>query len=282
MGVLLEHRLEIGGFATRAVELEGEGPALLLLHGFADSADTWRLVMDRLRRRDRRAVALDMPGFGAASKLRRGEPILPQLDRFVRVALARFAPDGGATIAGNSLGGCAALRAAESDELGLAGVVPIAPAGLDMAGWIGIIEGEWMIRALLASPLPVPERVVRGAVGQVYRRLAFAHPGKVESRTVSSFTSHVSRRSDAVRILASGRQLRPELLDGPFRLERISCPVLVVWGDSDRMVFSSGADRILREARLARVEVIEDCGHCPQIEAPERLVELLCEFPASG
>ena len=29
----------------------------------------------------------------------------------------------------------------------------------------------------------------------------------------------------------------------------------------------------------ARLEVIEDCGHCPQVEAPERLIELLIDFP---
>jgi hypothetical protein len=35
---LVEHRLELAGFETRALELEGGGPPLVLLHGFADSA----------------------------------------------------------------------------------------------------------------------------------------------------------------------------------------------------------------------------------------------------
>ena len=40
-------------------------------------------------------------------------------------------------------------------------------------------------------------------------------------------------------------------------------------------MFSSGADRLLREIAECRLEVIEGCGHCPQLEEPDRLAELL-------
>ncbi|HEY6779990.1 MAG TPA: alpha/beta fold hydrolase, partial [Thermoleophilaceae bacterium] len=66
MQPLFEHRITLAGYETRALELEGDGPPLLLLHGWADSADTWRLVLDRLARLERRALALDLPGFGTA------------------------------------------------------------------------------------------------------------------------------------------------------------------------------------------------------------------------
>jgi pimeloyl-ACP methyl ester carboxylesterase len=279
MSVLFEHRLRIAGFRTRALELDGEGPPLLLLHGWSDSADTWRPLLDVLRRRGRSAVALDMPGYGGADHLDPGRPVLAQLDRFARGAVERFATDGPVILVGNSLGGCAALRASEDPELPTCGVVPIAPAGFDMAGWFGVIEGERLLRLLLASPLPLPEAVVRRAVGQVYRQVAFARPAAVDPRVVASFASHVSTRADVVRILASGRRLRGELRDC-FRLDRVACPVLVVWGDQDRMVYASGAERILREVGGARLEVIEHCGHCPQLEAPGRLGDLLEEFRA--
>jgi pimeloyl-ACP methyl ester carboxylesterase len=280
MSVLFEHRLRLAGFETRALELDGEGPPLLLLHGWSDSADTWRPLLDRLRRAGLRAAAFDMPGYGAADHLDPNEPVLPQLDRFARAALLRYGGSDPAVLVGNSLGGCAALRAAEDPDLPIAGVVPIAPAGFDMAGWMLVVESERLIGLLLASPVPLPEALVRQTVGQVYRQLAFARPFGVDRRIVSSFASHVSSRADVARILASGRRLRGELRDC-FRLERIGCPVLVVWGDQDRMVFASGAERILREVPGARLEVIEHCGHCPQLEAPERLVELLAEFSAA-
>lgn len=283
MSVLFEHRLSVAGYGTRALEVDGDGPPLLLFHGWSDSADTWRALLDVLRRRGRRAVALDMPGFGTADRLDPAEPVLPQLDRFVRASVTRFSGGEEVVLAGNSLGGCAVLRAAENEGLPVAAVAPIAPAGLDMAAWFQIVETERLLRLLLASPLPVPSRIVRETVGQVYRRLAFAKPGAVDARVIGAFTSHVRTRADVARILDSGRRLRTELRD-PFRFDRISCPVLLIWGERDRMVFPTGSERVLREIAGARYEAIPGCGHCPQIEAPERTLELideLCEGSAA-
>jgi pimeloyl-ACP methyl ester carboxylesterase len=280
MSAIREHRIELNGVGTRALELDGEGPPLVLLHGYSDSADTWRRLLARLAPRGRRAVALDMPGFGLAARLRREEDVLPQLDRFVGAAVEAEAERAGepVVVVGNSLGGCAAIRAAERDTRGIAGIVPIAPAGLEMARWIAIVESERLLRGILASPVPVPEVVVREVVGRTYRTLAFARPRDVDGAVVASFTRHIRSRRDLARFLAIARKLRGELRD-PFRLQLIGCPVLLVWGDRDLLVFPNGADRVLREVPASRLEIIERCGHCPQIEAPDRLAKLLDDFP---
>jgi pimeloyl-ACP methyl ester carboxylesterase len=277
MQPLFEHRLELAGCDTRALELEGDGPALLLFHGFADSADTWRLTLDRLARDGRRAVALDMPGFGTADPLT-DEPVLPQLDAFADAALEQFAPEGGAIVAGNSLGGCVAMRLAERARLG--GVVPVAPAGLDMARWFVLVERDPLVRALLAAPVPLPSPLVRAVVAEAYRRLAFRRPGRIEPLIATTFAGHFADRATARRIHGIGQRLLPELRD-PFRLARIDCPVLLIWGRQDLLVFQTGAERVLDTVADARLEVVEDCGHCPQIEAPQRFCELLLDFPAS-
>ena len=285
MAAIRERRLELGGYTTRALELEGDAGSdsapLVLLHGWSDSADTWRPLLAELGRRGRRAIALDMPGFGTAARLSEAEPVLAQLDRFVAAAVEREAErHGGEVVVGNSLGGAAAMRAAENRDLPIAGIVPIAPAGLAMARWFRIIEGERLLRLILASPVPLPELVVRDAVGRAYRALAFARPREVDPAAVASFTRHIRSQRDLARALATGRRLLPELAD-PFRLELIRRPVLMVWGDRDRMVFANGAERVLREVPGSRMEVIEHCGHCPQIEAAEVLSALLEGFPAS-
>jgi pimeloyl-ACP methyl ester carboxylesterase len=279
MQPLFEHRLTLDGYETRALELEGDGPPVVLLHGWSDSADTWRLVLDGLARAERRALAVDLPGFGAADALRPGDLILPQLDGFARAAADEAAPDGGALVVGNSLGGCLALRLAERAGLDLAGAVAVAPAGLDMARWFVLIERDPIVRWLLAAPVPLPGPVVKRAVGEVYRRLAFRRPAAVDPNAIATFASHIADREVAARALDTARRLLPELRD-PFRLERIRCPVMLVWGRQDLLVFQTGAERVLDAVPDSALEVIEDCGHCPQLEAPERLLELLLDFPA--
>jgi pimeloyl-ACP methyl ester carboxylesterase len=283
MTAISEQTIELGGFATRALSVDGDrerAAPLLLLHGWSDSADTWRTLLARLARSGRAATALDLPGFGRAARLDRDAAVLPQLDRFVAAAVEREAgrADRAVVVVGNSLGGCAALRAAERAGAPIAGVVAVAPAGLDMAAWFGVIESAPLVRFVLRAPLPLPEAIVREATGRAYRTLAFARPREVDPAVVSAFTRHVRNRRDVIRMLATGRRLLPEIRD-PFRLERIGAPVLLVWGERDRMVFARGAERVLGAVGGARLELIEDCGHCPQVEAPERMEQLLAAFP---
>jgi pimeloyl-ACP methyl ester carboxylesterase len=287
VSTIREQRIELAGFSTRALELEptrlAGGPGMVLLHGFSDSADCWRPTLAGIASQGRRAIALDLPGFGQAARLDREAPILPQLDAFTAAAVeheARRSPTGDVVLAGNSMGGAASLRAAENPGLPLAGIVPIAPAGLEMARWISIIEGEAPLRWLMRSPVPVPEIVVREVVGRMYRTLAFARPKEVDGAAVSSFSRHVCSKRDVVRILGTGHRLVAELRD-PFNLDRIACPVLLVWGEQDRMVYASGAQRVLGTVEDSAIALIEDCGHCPQVECPDRLAELLAQFPAA-
>src|SRR3954453_17537294 len=108
----------------------GEGPPVLLVHGYGDTADSWRRVVPRLLARHR-VIALDVPPFG-----RSGDPDLPQLLDFYR----EFFPElferldrASATVTGLSLGGAIALHVALAppeifELLGL-----VAPAGLGKA-----------------------------------------------------------------------------------------------------------------------------------------------------
>jgi pimeloyl-ACP methyl ester carboxylesterase len=277
---LFEHRLELAGYETRVLELEGDGVPIVMFHGYADSADTWRQSLALLGRRGRRAIAVDLPGFGTAAPLN-GDPVLPQLDAFAIAAVDYL---GGRRqkpliAVGNSLGGCVSLRLAERCGDRLAGVVAVAPAGLEMSRLLSLVERDPLLRSLLALPTPVPPMMIRAAVARLYRQLAFAVPSAIDPAVVSTFCAHHRDKATVAAYLNTARRLIRELRT-PFQLDRISTRVLLVWGDRDRLVFHRGANRILDAVPGSRLELLRGIGHCPQVEVPERFTELLLEFSA--
>ncbi len=46
---LFEHRQTLAGYDTRVLELEGDGAPIVMFHGYADSADTWRQSLALVR-----------------------------------------------------------------------------------------------------------------------------------------------------------------------------------------------------------------------------------------
>jgi pimeloyl-ACP methyl ester carboxylesterase len=275
---LFEHRLKLAGYETRVLELEGTGPPVVMFHGYADSADTWRHTLARLAREGRRAVAVDLPGFGTADPLL-PDPILPQLDAFAAAVLRYVAgrPATPVLAVGNSLGGCVSLRLAERHGTRLDGVIAVAPAGLEMSRLLVIVQRDPVLRSLLAVPAPVPSLVLRAAVARLYVQLAFASPRRVRPEVVTTFTWHHRERARVASYLDVARRLIPELRS-PYELSQIDTRVLLVWGDRDRLVFHRGAERVLDVVPGSKLEVLPGIGHCPQIEAPDRLMELLLSF----
>src|SRR5206468_559954 len=143
-------------------------------------------------------------------------------------ALERFGRD--VLVVGNSLGGCVALRLAEQQGAGVAGVAALAPAGLHVPRWVVIVERDPVIRFLLASPIPLSGALVQRAVGALYRRLAFCEPRRIDPRVARTFASHIGTKAHVARIVELLQRLLPELRE-PLRFEAIAPPVLLVWGD---------------------------------------------------
>src|SRR3954469_13139018 len=123
----LPHRvIEVCGVKTYVVEA-GEGPPVLLIHGYGDTADGWRKVVPRLLE-SHRVIAIDVPPFG-----RSGTPDAGDLIDFhagFMPSLIEHLGIGPAIVVGHSLGGALALDLAlERPDL-VSGLGLIAPAGV--------------------------------------------------------------------------------------------------------------------------------------------------------
>ncbi|HEY5855212.1 MAG TPA: alpha/beta hydrolase [Aldersonia sp.] len=279
---IAERFVSIDGIRTRVLSVDGEGPTILLLHGFSDSADSFRPLLAELAARSRRAVAVDLPGAGHAAPM--GRPPLSSLDRFVDGFVREFAGDAGAVVAGNSLGGLLALRAAARPDLPLVAAGGLCPGGLayhrrleTLAQWVSRLDP--VLR--MVDYVPVPASLLRRLAQSFYlRRLARGRGGAEIARL---YAEHIGSRRDISRIRRDLIAIHHDdtLLDSEA-LRAIAVPVLLIWGDRDRLADVSGAPALLDTVADSRLVLLADCGHCPQVEYPQLTAELLATLPASA
>lgn len=270
-------RATFGSHRTRVLEVPGEGPLVLLLHGFSDSADTWRSVMVQLSRLGQRAVAVDLPGFGAAGPIPRG-PMLPELDAFVADVLAELGDGGPAIVVGNSMGGTVALRAGEGERPDVGAVVALAPAGLGFKPFLHSADRALtrlvpLLRVAYRTPYPRP---VVHAVAALYYRQRLA-PGTGIS-DAWRFASHIRGMGEFRRIGALGRVLMTEIGQGCIDAHAITVPTLLIWGADDPVCDVAGAKALLDAVPGSQIHVLQSCGHLPQVQHPGRVAELLTEL----
>jgi pimeloyl-ACP methyl ester carboxylesterase len=279
---VVQRFVNIGATTTRVLEVSGDGPTTLLLHGFSDSADSWRPLLGEFAARSRRAVAIDLPGSGHAAPL--GRPPLRFLDQFAAGFVRRYADEDGAILAGNSLGGMVALRTAASSDLPLVAVAGLGPAGLAYHPRLDYIARR--LAALdpilwMADRLPVPTPIVRRTVSAMYsHRLT---RGRASASLARLYASHINGMRDLGRIRRDLIALTTdETLLGPGTLGNIRVPVLLIWGDADPLADVRGAAALLDAVPASILVVLEDCGHLPQVEFPAEVAQMLLALPGSA
>lgn len=263
------------GVGTRLLEVEGAGPRLVLLHGYSDSADTWRGVLDELAARGRSAVAVDLPGFGQADPLTAGA-MLPQLDDFVDDLVRAQAARGRVVLVGNSLGGCASVRAA-TRSLPVLGTVTIGDPAAGrwwVASFVGSRRGAALL-SVLGVPLPAP--VFRVVMRSVLRRIAYADPKLADASVVDRYVAWMLARGGPRGVLPQVRGLSAEILQGQGVVE-IPAPLLIVHGAKDRIVPVRGSRELHAAVPGSQLVVEPRWGHCPQLDDPRGVAELIATF----
>jgi pimeloyl-ACP methyl ester carboxylesterase len=265
----LEERLyERRGAVVRTFE-GGEGPPLLLVHGFGGAAWNFSELAPLLP--GRRLIVPDLPGHGASSPLP-----APTLAGFADV-LAELL-DGPVDVLGHSLGGVVALRLAERHPALVRRLVLAAAAGISSST-------RWAEITIALTGIVQPGRIAGRRVGLVVRsrrlrKLVFggfevANPDVLTERAVHGFLRGPTMHTDA---LGAGLAL---VADDPRRdLDRVRCPVLVLWGARDKQV--PLADGFEYARRLgAPLRVIADCGHLLIGERPDVCARAVLEFTDS-
>ncbi|TKY73970.1 2-hydroxy-6-oxononadienedioate/2-hydroxy-6- oxononatrienedioate hydrolase [Spatholobus suberectus] len=141
-----------------------------------------------------------------------------------------------------------------------------------------------LLSAILRSSLAI--MLVRMAIdkfGTAAVRNAWYDPKQVSEHVLGGYTKPLRTKDwdralveyTAAMLLDEEYKTKPSLSK---RLHEISCPVLIVTGDTDRLVPSWNAERLSRVIPGASFEVIKQCGHLPHEEKVEEFISIVENF----
>jgi pimeloyl-ACP methyl ester carboxylesterase len=262
----------VDGLVTAYLEA-GEGDAVVLLHGgeFGVNAEiAWENNVAALATRHR-VLALEMLGFGESAKV-----IDFNDGRGMRIRhIARFCETLGvesAHFVGNSMGAVNLFVDTTSD----APVLPVRSMVAICGG--GEIQRNEYSAALYDydATLDGMRRIVEALF---YNPSYVADADYVQRRYESSIAPGAWEALAAARFRRPG--LDPPALPSSARAyDRIAVPTLVVEGGGDKLLSRGWAAEIAGQIASARSAVVPDAGHCPQIEQPAAVNDLLLAFLA--
>jgi pimeloyl-ACP methyl ester carboxylesterase len=276
--------LDIAGCEAYVVDAPAGSPGLLppvvLLHGYGDTADCWRRVVPALQR-NRRVIAVDIPPFGRSGLPPAfGEDPIGSYEEFFPTLFDELGVES-AAIVGHSMGGAMGLTFALEAPARVERLVLIAPAGLgdNAPWWWHAISGRWINwPALLRLPNPVAKPAVKAALrGFLEDRLV--HDARAMGDVIDHFVHLHGGPRELRHLIDTGRALM-EGYTGTLlaRSAELRMPVLMLWGREDRLAPAGHAHDFGRVVSHARVEVLESCGHYPQLELPARVTNLIRDF----
>ena len=270
------HTLEVGGATVNYAEI-GEGPPIVFLHGLGGCWQNWLENMPRMAELGHRAIAIDMPGFGA-SPMPPWEITIPAYGELVGAVCDKLGI-GEATLVGNSMGGFVAAEVAVGRPQWISGLVLVSAAGISHAQMRRepVMAGARL--SLAANPL-----LLRLDVASMrrpgLRKLAFGgvmrHPEQLPRELLVEF---IAPALGADGFLPAVKALTG--YDLVERLERITVPTLIVWGRDDLVVPAADARGFADRISDSELVVFDDCGHVPMAERPVRFNRLLETFTAA-
>ncbi|GAC1323599.1 MAG: alpha/beta hydrolase [Mycobacteriales bacterium] len=257
-----------------------EGLPILLVHGLPTSSYLWRDVMRDLGH-DHRTIAADLIGLGASERpayhrYDLGSQALLLLALLDQLRLDRV------VIVGHDLGGGVAVHLAALAPERVAGLVlvdapvhadvwPVPPVlpmlapGLGAAYVAGLRRAPALAGAVLARSL--------GATG--------TSPGRLEPRELAHYLAPLLSAAGGRGLLRLVRAVDMSAVEASWQLVRTAPPpVLVLWGEHDRLHSPAYGRRVVGELAGASWVPVAEAGHLLPQERPERVAEELAGFVA--
>jgi pimeloyl-ACP methyl ester carboxylesterase len=268
----------------QVVHLRDEGPRndplpIVLLHGTSASLHTWDGWAAALKGQ-RRVIRFDLPGFGLtgpwSDSFNGAYPhALYEGDAYARFTLALLdaLQVQRAVLAGNSLGGEVAWRAAFLAPQRVAGLVLVDASGPPFTPLL-VPLGFRVARIPVlnrAMEFLLPRPLVARSVAEVY-----GNPARVSEELVDRYYELTLREGN--RRALSTRLQHLQSGEDAQRIATLKLPTLVLWGGRDRLIPPSVGQQFKRQIAGSQLQVFDALGHVPQEEDPAATVAAVKVF----
>ncbi|HZP56852.1 MAG TPA: alpha/beta fold hydrolase [Dehalococcoidia bacterium] len=266
------HRwVEANGIRFHLVE-QGEGPVVLLLHGFPEFWYSWRFQLPALAAAGYRAVAPDLRGYNLTDKPRGGYRIETLVADVV--ALIRALGEERAHVVGHDWGGVIAWQTAWREPSAVRTLCAMnAPHPGAYVRYLArhpaqLLKSSYML--FFQAP-GVPEALLRrnraAAIAAALERSA-GRPGGFTAADIEAYRAAFLRPGVARAAIDYYRQA---VRQGPRALPDapVLVPTLVVWGDADPILEAGMNDHLGEWVKdITKIE-LPGCGHWTQQERPD-------------
>ncbi|WP_394822686.1 alpha/beta fold hydrolase [Pendulispora albinea] len=273
---LEERRIALDSGVTLSVKSRGEGPPVVLLHGFPQNSHTWRKHLPMLANAGFRAIAPDMRGYGASDKPKSVSDYAPPRLVDDVSALVRSLGYEKVHLVGHDWGAVVAFY-----------VAALRPDVVDRLVILNGPHPDAYTRALLKSQaqrkrswyvfafqLPfLPERVLalKGTLPRLFR---LSGPGVFSDDEIDTYT-HAIRQPGAARAMVNYYRASARYRG---RLPIIKRPTLVLWGEKDVALGTGLLDGLDRYVESFDVQRFPDASHWLPEEKPDEVHSAIVRF----
>jgi pimeloyl-ACP methyl ester carboxylesterase len=260
------------------------GAPVMLVHGTAAWSGFWSETADALAARGFRVYAIDIPPFGFSSRSPAGTYARADQARRIGEAI-RALKLKNVLIVGHSFGAGAVTEAVMRNPKDFAGMVLICGALGLPDGEGGYPEDNGALRWLIAQPFVVEPLVAATFTNPLLTRRFLAmmlHRTEAATSLQAAILQAPQRREGTTESYARWLPLllfpdRAAMSADPKNYAAIRVPTALIWGRQDSVTPLPQGERLQRLIVGSSLDVIEDAGHIPHIEAPDNLVGVLAE-----
>lgn len=296
-----EHVIDLGAVALASLtwgELDDrDRPLAVLVHGFPDTAHTWRHLGPALADAGYRVVAPFTRGYAPSGLPADGSYHVPALMHDVLALHRAYDGDGRAALVGHDWGAITANGVAASSANPFGAIVSLAvppfsvmnPRRDDLARWLRILPRQaglsWYT---MFNQLPrLPERRFDALVAHLWRRWSPGHDATEDLAHLAAAMPDAAHRSAAIGYYRA--QTRPHRLPATYRplardwTREPRVPLLYLHGADDGCLDVRWAGRISdRLPEGSRVAVVDGAGHFLQLERPDLVATRILDHLQEG